>query len=320
MATLKVIFHLAAESDIDPRTTIIKVKTIQTSTSDRVYCFEEEDQPSRLHGELFKLPIIQNVVKSLNRRGKSRRIAVTLAEKLYKLYFVEEGNFVFQDFYLTEAPCLPPPSVPQTPTSSNIPPAILNEPPFDLRSASQSIILEPFHNKNQNAKLWLNLFKSECQRLNIPKENYFEILRLFLTGSPLEWYETHFESSITEWKSYETSVITTFDESSWHDVGYAYSYHWVGGSYLDYAIKKRNLLLRADNSLSVQTQINFIVLGLPKYLYNYLNKSNIDSIDQLMSQLRQYKSNDKHNRNRTHNINPNNRERRVNYSPIQPEN
>jgi len=55
---------------------------------------------------------------------------------------------------------------------------------------------------------------------------------------------------------------------------------------LEYALKKRNLLLDTDAKISENTQINLIVLGLPEKVQAQKRKD-IVNIDNLMSNLRQ---------------------------------
>lgn len=61
----------------------------------------------------------------------------------------------------------------------------------------------------------------------------------------------------------------------------------MDGPLLDYALKKRNLLLNTNPNLAEDTQINFIVLGLPSQLHTHVGKKNCSSIYTLMACIRQ---------------------------------
>lgn len=112
-----------------------------------------------------------------------------------------------------------------------------------------------------------------------------DTLKYFAEGLALDWFQGFLKANkITKpcefWKN---SFIDTFVVISWSVIKYAYDFLHIEGSFLDYALKKRNLLLSADSKLTVNAQINFIVLCLPVQIRSHIKKKDLLSIESLMS-------------------------------------
>lgn len=104
MGDVKAKFHFVAEAQ-DPRTTVVKVKTIQLIDQLELFQFPPEAQTKNEHQKLFEHTVAKGVVKSLKTRNKYCKVLITLAEgELGDMYLDEEGNIVFNEFYL-EAAC-----------------------------------------------------------------------------------------------------------------------------------------------------------------------------------------------------------------------
>lgn len=88
------------------------------------------------------------------------------------------------------------------------------------------------------------------------------------------------------WEFWNNSFLDTFDEKSWDQIEYAYSFKYLNGSFLDFALKKRSLLIEVDPDLTLKSQINLIVVSLPQFIKNKLNKKDLVTIEDLMSRLR----------------------------------
>lgn len=281
MADVKAKFHFASEA-LDSKTTIVKVKSIQLLDQPEVYLFPAEEQTNVQHQKLFDHAITKGVVRSLKTRNKFRKVVITLkTTDLKDVYLDEEGNVVFNGIYLEGVRTdifSPPSSSQQTPCPSK-----------SIHSIAKNMVLEKFNGKNFNAEEWLKTFTKECIRLDISEEKYAEVLRLFLEDSPSEWYSIFLKTnSLTHaWEFWNNSFLDTFNVKNWAEIAYAYNFKFLNGSFLDFALKKRNLLLDVDPKLTIDSQINLIVITLPKFIRSRLTKKDIVNIDSLMSVLKQ---------------------------------
>lgn len=284
--TTRANFHFISDS-LDARTTVVRVLTIQLEGEDTIFQFPREKQLKEQHNALFETNIVKNVIKGMKTRGKFRNIRITLAGELEQEYLDEEGNVCFHDQYLDEVqaydnPNTPPPQIPQQNSVNNKP----------IHSVVKNMILEKFSGKNQNAKTFLDLLVKECERLNIESTRYSEVLRLFLEGSALDWYLSFLKINSLSygWEFWKNSFLDTFSEVGWTEINYAYTFRYINGSLLDYALKKLNLLIDADPDLTANSQMNFIVLGLPANVRSRISKSDLKSRDTLMSCIRRLES------------------------------
>lgn len=224
----------------------------------------------------------KGVVKSLKTRNKFRNVVISLSEELQSIYLDSEGNVVFHDFYLEEAQTTP------FPTTQGHPPNPLPQ-IKPIHSIAKDMVLEKFNGEKSNAKVWLELFISECKRLEIGEDKFAEVLRLFLEGSASEWYMNFLRvNSLTHpWEFWHNSFTDTFSQISWSDIEYAYAFKYLNGSYLNFALKKRSLLLDVDPDLTLSSQINLIMIALPPFARSKLFRKELVSMEDLMSRLRQ---------------------------------
>ena len=134
----------------------------------------------------------------------------------------------------------------------------------------------------------MNLFIKECLRLGVPEDKYSETLRLFLDGSAKTWHNIYMQSNTLDhgWNLWQQAFLDTFDAKSWEQIEYAYNFKYFTGSFLDFALKKRSLLMEIDPELTLQSQINLIVISLPQFIKNKLNLKDLKTIEDLMSRLR----------------------------------
>ena len=276
MATQKAVFHFATEADDEPRTTVIKVKTIHLVDQEEVFLFPKDKQTKDKHTQLFGLEIVKDVVKGLKVRGKFRNIKVTLTDELLSIYQDEEGHVTFHDEYLDEAP-------PRSPRPHD---ALAGRP---TRVLAKEIVLDIFNGKNHNASTWMKSFVLECSRVGIEQTKYAETLRIFLSDSALDWFNVYINQHTLaeEWNSWKNSFIDTFESQSWDEVEYAYQYKFLNGFLLDFALKKRSLLLEVDPELTINSQINLIVIALPKFIQSRLDKNLLKKVEDLMASLKQ---------------------------------
>jgi hypothetical protein len=267
---------MVMEAGTDPKNNVKKIKWIQRLDDLTVYSFPDECQSSSLHPELVKNVVVARGLNQLLRRGHSRTLAVTLNEELRKLYFDEDDNVCFREIYLDE---IPPPTPLQCISTSTQ--------QKSLKSLTKDMVIEKFTGKNQNASVWIATFEKECLRLGIVQSQFAEALRLFVEGGAQDWYSMNLKLlSLTDpWESWKVEFLENFSPKGWSDVTHAYTYRYYSGSLSEFAFKKINLLLDADPSLSVTSRINFVVIGLPYFIKNKLNKADIETQADLISEL-----------------------------------
>ncbi|KAK9869178.1 hypothetical protein WA026_002927 [Henosepilachna vigintioctopunctata] len=276
-------FHFISDC-LDAKTTIVKVLTVQLEKEDTIFQFPTEYQLKEHHRKLFDTSVVRNVMKSMKTRGNFRNVWITLINELKDNYLDEEGNVCFKGLYLDGAQaCVDPnptaPYIPKSETFEN----------KSLHSMVKDMILDKFSGRNQNAKIFLELFVQECNRLRIGNPHFPQVLKVFLEGPALDWFLAFLRTHTLSypWEFWQNSFLDTFSEIGWDEINYAYTFRYISGPMLDYALKKRNLLIDADPELTLNSQINFIVLGLPAQIRSRLSKRDLNSIDILMSHVRQ---------------------------------
>jgi len=278
MAT-RATFHFSMDA-VNTKTNAIRVHTIQLEGSKETFQFPSDMQAREQHPELFATEIVKNVTKSMKTRGQYRNIKISLVKELKDIYLDEEENVCFKDQYLDEVRgnILTETTSHQAPSSEK-----------SLRTIVKDMVMEKFLGKNQDAKSFLVLFERECKRFKIEEPRFAEILKLFLEGPAMDWFLAGLKSHGLDlpWELWKESFLETFSERGWAEISYAYNFRYINGPLLDYALRKRNLLLDTDLDLSEKSQTNFIVLGLPLHVRSRINKKDINSMNGLMSTIRQ---------------------------------
>ena len=277
MREVKAKFHFVAEAE--GKSTIVKVKTIQLVGQPEIFLFPQNNQTAAQHEQLFQVAVVKGVVKSLKIRNKFRNAIITITDELRGIYLDEEGNVVFHDYYLEEVQTAAPFDFPAS-TSPQAKP---------IHSIAKNIVLEKFNGEKSNAKIWLKLFISECNRLEIQENKFSEVLRLFLEGSALEWYLNFLKiySLTYPWEFWYNSFTDVFSQASWSQIEYAYAFKYLNGSFLNFALKKRSLLIDVDPELTLNSQINLIMIALPPFVRSKFLKQDFTTMDDLLSRLSQ---------------------------------
>ncbi|CAB0007054.1 unnamed protein product, partial [Nesidiocoris tenuis] len=87
----------------DSKSSMHFLKWIQLDGGDVIYEFPPEfQQLNSKHRTLLQIPTVKSVLKTLTRRGSYRIIAITLPATTVPLYFDDNGNSVFEEYYLEE--------------------------------------------------------------------------------------------------------------------------------------------------------------------------------------------------------------------------
>ena len=283
---------------------IVHIVVKAKSTGDLVYCVDtikrpdegikysipRDKQPEKFHPGLFALPALMNAKKNMVKIGHYRNLRVSLKGDLIKMYLDEDGNFVFLDFYLEE--CSDAPSKPKA--SANDSTAIETQSSgdgkdYELKHVEKKFLIEKFNGK-QNASEWLDSFKAECARYNIEEEvQKVKCLKLFLQDRAKDWYDANvIKISKEDWSLWEISFLKVFSAKSWTQVRYAYGFRHLTGSLVEYALKKEKLILEVESKMTATSRINLIVLGLPAYIQDKLDREELEDTDDLINRLGQY--------------------------------
>lgn len=260
------------------------------------FVFPMSQQTEHHHQELFKLPLIKNAVKSMTKIGHYRNLNISLNDELTKIYLDEECNFVFKDIYLEEDEI--PRKIEKSNTENMSQSSLLeilnvlkdrDTSEFKLTDMEKKFAIEKFNGK-QKAVNWLEVFEHECKRFKITtNEQKIKCLKLFLKDSAEEWYQsTMMKLPDNEWSKWSESFLAVFCDKGWSKVRYAYSFKYMSGSLIDYALKKERMILEVEKKMTDTSRINLIVVGLPLDIQDKLDREEISSTDELMNKLGRY--------------------------------
>lgn len=273
---IKVLFTLSCEaSPTDSKSNVRNVKSIQIIGEDQIYKFPGNLQLINLHPELAADPTIKKALQQLDKRGKCRSVKLTIAGNLRAIYVDPDENIQFRDEFLD--------SIPTTKEQSAIPNQPLQK---SLSSLTKDMICPKFDRKS-NPTQWIKQFELEVIRMNVPQVRFAEVLRLFLEGSALDWYEITFRliGLGGTWDEWKINFLENFNTKGWSEIVYAYEFKYLYGSLSDYVLKKIRLLLEAEPALPTIACVNLVVVGLPSNVREKLDRSEILTQADLMSAL-----------------------------------
>lgn len=269
------------------KTTMVKIKRIRHFDS-TWFGFPESLQPISCHKQLLELPIVKAAAGAIKgTRGHYRNILVLLSEELAKVYMDELGNFMFADFVLGEINVV----------SSSNPPVLVSEQQAVEKSESVSSILkhfiiEKFSPKNKNVEAWIAVFEKESARFKLSGAKQIEVFRSCLDPSLAEWFNlTQRKIGLDAgWGLWRTDFIDTFNDVSWNAIRYAFNYKFLNGSLTEYAIKKENMLSELDREIPSVIMLDLIVVGLPIYIQDSLNRLKILTVKDLIKKLKKFEA------------------------------
>lgn len=287
--SIKTRFHLVNESGADLKTSVIKVKLIEDTENEETYLFPPDLQPLSRHPELAALPIIKTALKALTKRNQFRNIKVTLTKEIAEKYFDEEGNVRFGDNYLEEytSDCETTVTRTEKKKESGSTSETIQQIRKPIHSIAKDMVITKFTGRNQNAESWLQIFERECNRLELQKCRYPECLRLFLDGPGEEWFTLNQKdmSLNDSWEGWKMALIEAFGDRGWTDIDYAFSFKYINGPLNEYVLKKLNLLLEAEPTISIKSRIFLVALGLPPFIRNRLHHKKINTQNDLISEI-----------------------------------
>lgn len=278
--SVKVQLTLGLIPAADNKTTIRAFLFLQVNGQQELYKFPPEYQKHTEHQELYEVSAIKNAFASMKTRGSRRIIKITLSSALKKLYFDDDENIRFKDYYFEDVSEEPAPQV-EEPVSAK-----------PMQTLLKDAVLERFNGKNACLRTWIDQFERECDRLRIGLTRRPEALRLFLDGSAADWYTLKLKQvSLTDsWERWRTSLIEAYGDRGWNDIEYSLDFKYIKGTLQDYVTKKLNLLLDLDSTMSLNTQILLTIHGLPSHVKNRLTRKKIISQESLINEIMQLES------------------------------
>lgn len=277
---------------------IVCLETIKFTEEETTFLLPIPVQPSTHHIELFNLPSVKNAGKNLKKAGHYRNVKIILRPPLDAMYIDEAGNFIFGEYVLEE---LERTSVLSEESNTDVSSDLLNiirhlkledkqkTPKWD--SIEKKFAIEKFSGK-EKATEWLMSFENECARHEMKADpDKIKCLRLFLVENALDWYKSNAIKVKDEtWSAWSASFLEVYADKGWTKVRHAYNYKHLGGSLMDYALKKERLMLEVESRVTQYSMINQIVIGLPISIQDRLDREEIQTTDELMNKLRQYES------------------------------
>lgn len=264
----------------DERTTILCLTSIATVEGE-TFMLPEDLQDATLHSELIKTETFKKVKNSITKRHQKRNVWIKLNDNLRETYVDNEGNIQFSNYILEERSD-------NTQSTGNANISKIQSIEKNFRKLAEKFVLEKFNRKNINVNQWMELFESECERLNLQiDEEKIQVFRLFLEGSCIDWYgsmliKLTINSNWAEWKK---NFCETYIDKGWSTTKYAISFKYMSGPLLDYALKKEKILLEMDKSISTKMLNNLIAAGLPDFITDRIDKAKVKETRDIFNEL-----------------------------------
>lgn len=274
----KLRFTFAVLAGADGKTNIISITSIETPGG-QVFEIPDELKPASKHTNITTTDVYTKVKNSLKKRHQSRKLWIPLTSELRKSYLDEGENLQFGDQYLDEI-------IQETKLSENNTSKSYEK--KKLGKIAERFLLEKFSGKTSNVNQWISDFENECARFEISKETEkIETLKYLLEKQCLDWYSSMIIKCTLDagWEIWKTNFCETYGDKGWSRVKYAFSFRYQAGSLREYATKKERLLLEINKNIDVQTLIHIIVMGLPDYVMNKIDKEKITTTASLFNEI-----------------------------------
>lgn len=256
----KLRFYVNAEESTDKKTTVYKIKWLQPVGSDCYYEMPIELQNLSNHSEICAIQKVKTVTASIKTRGAYRTFTLSLSPEIAKKYIDNDGDAIYKEVYLQET-TTPQYKIKTTRKGKEEDiPTLLQQivsatqkgtqpestPKKNLRNIREDFVLENFDGKNFPIENWFKTFEKECARCQvISDEDKILILRLFLDGTAKNWFSSKIVTIglDVEFETWRKVILDSFRETGWRKHREAYSFRYIGGSLVDYALRKENLLV-----------------------------------------------------------------------------
>ncbi|XP_052740284.1 uncharacterized protein LOC112046454 [Bicyclus anynana] len=291
----KLKFEFVVKTGEDPKTNVICITSIMDADKNR-FLIPVKLQPVKLHTELIKTQTFQKVKATLQKRHEERQVWISLTPELRDTYADEDGNMQFNGYLLEESTS----KIQQVSTnemSTETLTKILESfaesnkesKQSSLKKLSEKFVIEKFTKKTSSVTQWMDIFEAECNRLGIKDSiEKIQVFRLFLEDSCQDWYNSMLIKYTinSEWDNWKIKFCKTYEDKGWSPIRYAFLFKYRQGTLLEYALKKERLLLEVNKSLDTRTLIDLIVIGLPNFIADEIDRNALKDTEDLFSSIR----------------------------------
>lgn len=274
----------------------VVIKRIRPIGTETWFSFPDDFQKILHHKSLLELPPVKAALNAIKSRGQFRTVNVTLTTEIEKLYVDEDKNFIFQDHLLQETRFIdkeiPNPEVSDLVSCISKAVSPRKE---SIKDILKHFLIEKFSPKNRNVIAWCDLFEKESNRFELKGQKQIEVFKSCLDEAMSDWFAVN-QRKIgisAEWACWKADLISTFGDSSWKPIRYAFNFRYINGSYIEYVMKKEKMLLDLDRDLSDLVILDLIVVGLPSHVQNSLNRHSVKDIKILITKLKKFEAEDK---------------------------
>ena len=300
MSSVRVKFSMTVVgSSADNKTNVWSLRTMQLldDDDDSVYEFPSQYWELSHHDKLFSLPAAITACKRMPKRHTKRFFRITLPEFVAQIYVDNESNpifhgdplDVFEDNSFDDSESTRAVSVAVKEAVQAAASAVSGVPVRSIASIVKDMVISKFNSKSQNANTWILIFERECVRLGVEQDRYWEVIRLFLEGAAESWFSSIRNTTPnTSWEFWRASFIKNFTKKGWNTASAAFSFRYIGGSYIDYVHTKINMLTSYNPNMHFLDQMSLIVLGLPSNLQEKINPNDVSTVDDLVSMIIQF--------------------------------
>ncbi len=252
--------------------------------------FRVEFKNLKHHDQLFSMPAAAAAKRTeLKPRWKTRAFKVLLPANLAKLYVEDVGNLVFNGTVMDELdndssqPMLP------SSASTNVADPQVASSPRSLSSIVKDAVIPKFGGSKltaSNASAWLEIFESECRRLNIEEARFWGTIRLFLQDAAEKCYDTTRLSNLsTLWSFWKENFLKNFGQHGIASARYVFLYRFINVSLSDYIWTKLNLLVSFNPKMHELDKTAHLILGLSNHLQERVSLVDNPSLGKLISSI-----------------------------------
>ena len=255
-------------------------------------------QPAVGHAKLMSIPRVKSAVEAMK---NFRNLTITVDKVIGELYFDADLNGYYNNTWLDEKSEDSDKKLVKNENEkagesttaqllamiTDLRKQINEKRKISPREAKNHMTIDEFSGADDGPE-WMNRFEAECVRMEINTDaDKIAILRALMTGGAKGWADSCEKRSVERhlFETWKESFIATYKKKNWTTVQKAYSYAYLGGSLTDYAIEKQRKLLNVDSTLSDRSMIDQIVVGMPNYARDKLDRDSVNTVNRLFEEL-----------------------------------